>query len=439
MPLTRSPAHIYISALPFAPSDSLVSQHYLPQYPHTLVVKGDPQTWDEPQEEPISVVRACISLDGTRIAAVYADKTFCIYNTTGEGFLLKLDEEPRSMIFSPDGNLVAFGGQALRLWNLQIGKEVESFDIDVYSLAFSPDGWYIAAGCEGNGGSHLKRDGRGSYNIRVIKILRYANVVRDPGRPPGMFTSPGGEGIKLLQGEVPHSPFEGHVNQVNSVAYSRDRKRIASCSDDSTVRVWDVSTGSPTRTFNANSSFIRCLAFSPDDTRIATNTGLFNLSTSSFTPHSFGDKVSSIAFSPNGRFLALASGMACQIWDIASHKTIIRLVGHTDDVHFLSFFPGGQQIMSASKDGSIRIWDANTGIQLEHVWQRDWDVGGFWILHPEGGYLFWTPFPFRHAKNTLVIGDCPKIDFSNFVHGDEWVKCREPLVEQKDKRVRKGW
>ena len=371
-------------------------------------------------------MRACISLDGTRIAVVYADKTFCIHDTTGEGFLFKLDEEPRSMIFSPYGNLVAFGGQALRLWNLQMGEEVESFDIDVYSLAFSPDGRYIAAGCEGSGGSYLKRDGRGSYNIRVIDILRFANISHPPGHPPDMFTSPGGEGIKLLEGEVPHSPFEGHVNQVNSVAYSPDGTHIASCSDDSTVRVWDVSTGSR-RTFNANSSFIRCLAFSPDGTQIATDTGLFDLPVGSFTPHTFGDKVNSIAFSLDGMFLALASGVAC--W----------LVGHTDNVHFLSFFPDGQQIMSASKDGLIRVWDANTGIQLEHVWQRDWDVGGFWILCPEGGYLFWTPFPFRHAKNTLVIGDCPKIDFSNFVHGDEWVKCREPLVEKKYKRVRKGW
>ena len=401
-------------------------------------MKGGPQTWDEPQEEPISIVRACISLDGTRIAAVYADKTFCIYNTTGEGFLLKLDEEPRSMIFSPDGNFVAFGGQALQLWNLQMGEEIESFDIDVYSLAFSPNGICIAAGCEGSGGSYLKRDGCGSYNIRVIEILGLANISHPPGHPPYIFTSPGGEGIKLLKGEVPHSPFEGHVNQVNSVAYSPDGAHIASCSDDSTVRVWDISTGSR-RTFNANSSFIRCLAFSPDGTQIATDTGLFNLPVGSFASHTFGNKVNSIAFSPDGMFLALASGVACQILDIASHQTILRLVGHTDDVHFLSFFPGGQQIMSASKDGSIRVWDANTGIQLEHVWQRYWDVGGYWILGREREYLFWTPFPFRHARNTLVIEDNPKIDFSKFVHGDEWVKCRESLVEQKDKRVRKGW
>ena len=53
--------------------------------------------------------------------------------------------------------------------------------------------------------------------------------------------------------------------------------------------------------------------------------------------------------------------------------------------------------------------------------------GGTWVLSPEGEFPFWTPFPFRHMRNTLIIGNCLKIDFSNFVHGDEWVKCREPL------------
>ena len=76
-------------------------------------MKGGPQTWDEFKEEPVDVVRACISLDGTRIAAVFADGTLCIYDsTTGEAILppFKVDENPRSVVFSPDGKLVATGG-----------------------------------------------------------------------------------------------------------------------------------------------------------------------------------------------------------------------------------------------------------------------------------------------------------------------------------------
>ena len=104
-----------------------------------LSVKGGPQTWDEFEKKPVRVTGACISLDGTRIAAVFADKTLCVYDaTTGEAILppFEVDEFPRSVIFSRDGKLVASGGQALRLWNVQTGEEVESFDIRVNSLAF---------------------------------------------------------------------------------------------------------------------------------------------------------------------------------------------------------------------------------------------------------------------------------------------------------------
>ena len=51
-------------------------------------MKGGPQIWDEFEDEPVSVKRACISLDGTRVAAVFADKTLCIYDATpGEATL----------------------------------------------------------------------------------------------------------------------------------------------------------------------------------------------------------------------------------------------------------------------------------------------------------------------------------------------------------------
>ena len=97
-------------------------------------------------------MRACISLDGTRIAAAFADKTLFIYDTTtGEAILspFRVDENPRSVVFSNNGKLVASGGQALRLWNVETGEEVGSFDINVFSLAFSPDDTCIVAGCEG--------------------------------------------------------------------------------------------------------------------------------------------------------------------------------------------------------------------------------------------------------------------------------------------------
>jgi WD40 repeat protein len=243
-----------------------------------------------------------------------------------------------------------------------------------------------------------------------------------------MYVPPGRGGIKLLKGEIWPSPFEGHVDDVLCVAYSPDGKQIASGSTDETVRVWDVSTGER-RTFAIDSKYIPSVAFSPDGTQIAADRTLINLSTGSFTR--LGDNlVYSSAFSADGKFIASGSYMpsACQIWDASTHQSIIRLVGHTDSVRSVAFFLDDKQIMSASLDGTIRVWNVES---LEERGEMDgWQVkqgDGNWIFGPEGEYLFWTPLPFRHTRNIFVIGKCPMIDFSNFVHGDEWVKCREPL------------
>ena len=122
------------------------------------------------------------------------------------------------MVFSPDRKLVASGGQALRLWDVQTGEEVESFDIDVYSLAFSPDGTCVAAGCKGRYADWW--DSRtyhedGSYNLRIINLDLAAKI---PDFHAGVFMPSVGEGIKLLKGEVQPSSFEGHANEVKSVA-----------------------------------------------------------------------------------------------------------------------------------------------------------------------------------------------------------------------------
>jgi WD40 repeat protein len=386
-------------------------------------VKGGPQTWDE--KEPVSVLqKACLSLDGTRIAAVFTDGTLCIYDTTtGEAILppLKLDKDPRSVIFSLDGKLVATGGQALRLWNMQTGKEVECFDIDVYSLALSPDGTCIAAGCAGSG-----VDGEASYNIRVINIELAAKI-------PHPYVPPAGGSIMLLKGEAWPSPFKGHKDHVCSIAYSPDGKQIASSSGDGpgTVRVWDVSTGSR-RTFRTtNFNYVPIVAYSPDGTQIAADLTLINLSTGRLT-HLEVNFVFSSAFSADGRYLASGTPFpsAFQIWDTSTRQAIVQLVGHSGDVRSVAFFPDGKQIMSASKDGTFRVWDIELLEEKGEMdgWQVDRDRDdNCWIVGPDGEYLFWTSLPFRHARNTLVIGECPKIDFSNFVHGDEWVKCREPL------------
>jgi hypothetical protein len=68
--------------------------------------------------------------------------------------------------------------------------------------------------------------------------------------------------------------------------------------------------------------------------------------------------VSSISWSPGGRWLASGSGDGTvRIWDAASGRELSRLVGHSDGVRSVSWSPDGRRLASGSDDGTTRIWD----------------------------------------------------------------------------------
>jgi WD40 repeat protein len=67
--------------------------------------------------------------------------------------------------------------------------------------------------------------------------------------------------------------LEGHSNAVRSVVFSHDSTRLASASDDNTVKMWDASTGACLQTLEGHSSTVTSVAFSHDSTRLASASG----------------------------------------------------------------------------------------------------------------------------------------------------------------------
>ncbi len=63
--------------------------------------------------------------------------------------------------------------------------------------------------------------------------------------------------------------MKGHVDAVNSVAFSPDGMRIVSGSSDTTLRVWDAATSQPIGvSMQGHEKAVMSVAFSPDGTRI---------------------------------------------------------------------------------------------------------------------------------------------------------------------------
>ena len=72
-----------------------------------------------------------------------------------------------------------------------------------------------------------------------------------------------------------------------------------------------------------------------------------------------GDRA--VAFSPDGRSLAVASGIGVWLYDGGIARERALLVGHKDEVTSVSFSRNGTTLVSGSRDGTVKLWDVATG------------------------------------------------------------------------------
>lgn len=73
-------------------------------------------------------------------------------------------------------------------------------------------------------------------------------------------------------------------------------------------------------------------------------------------------RITAVAWSPNGRFLASASyDKTVQLWDAATGHHLLTYKGHYQRVNALAWSPDSKRIASASDDQTVQIWEPTTG------------------------------------------------------------------------------
>ena len=202
------------------------------------------------------------------------------------------------------------------------------------------------------------------------------------GLPPDVGASPTSFRSRQLQGELSffgsahdchfQLALTGHKGLVDSASFSPDGSHVVTSSWDTTARVWDSKTGAALATLSGHKFWVTSAAFSPDGSRIVSASW---------------DKTARVWDAKTGTSLVVLSGHSGRVTELRSALMVLaslrpptttrrecgtpraapcspRLSGHEDAVDSAAFSPDGSRAVTASFDGTARVWDAETGAAL---------------------------------------------------------------------------
>ena len=173
--------------------------------------------------------------------------------------------------------------------------------------------------------------------------------------------------------DFPYTSLDGHTSRVTKIVFSPDGAMLASTSEDRTIRLWDIATGTHRHTLTGHNSRIYSVAFSPDGLTLASGSEngrirFWNVTTGQYrvTLEGHSRSVGSVAFSPDGQTLASGSSdRTIRLWNATTGQYRVTLEGHSESINSVAFSPDGQTLASGSSDRTIRLWNATTGFHKQ--------------------------------------------------------------------------
>ncbi len=292
--------------------------------------------------------------------------------------------------FAPDGERLATAGQdgTVKLWQvlgddrrtIRVNSEAKK-DAAVDWVAFSPDGQSLFTWTTngdpytGTSNGELGRWSTFSGRRTESAGMPATSMIRPALAPGSRLATVVGDKRSLCVQDLSGTAVQvyRHPQPLSAVAISPDGKRVVFADDSPAVWMWDVDvdTGQP-REVLPLSSVCKCLAFAPDGRTIAVATGAQVLlldadrgeTVAVLSGHE--EEVRVIAFSPDGRLLATATwdDKRVRIWELPSGRERYCLWKHQKGVNAVAFSPDSKTLASGAGKGEVILWNVAGGQEL---------------------------------------------------------------------------
>ncbi|QGJ70898.1 Serine/threonine protein kinase [Planctomycetales bacterium 10988] len=369
------------------------------------------------------ILSATFSHHGSFVATGSLDRSARLWNARNGELIHSFQEGHTQAIlavsYHPNGKqaLSASEGGTIRIWNLEESRQVrviKAHDAAVASALYSPDGKWIASA--GDDEKIKVWDAATGELITTIDEHR-GGINALAFSPDSKLLLSGDSNSKARiwrwQDRQMLQEFSQHSKPITACAFSPDQRFALTASEDRVVGIWEVQTGREVGTL-AHDRQVTALAVSRDGSQVLTGTQDAEVHLWDFrrrekihTMQGHEGRITSVDFSPQGTQALTAGGKDAKLWDLKAGKLIKTLQSpslegtyryscwsarfgpddttlltggeldvilwdaHSGDwistmapqgaVSGLAFTPDDRFLVTASWDGTLKVWNTDTG------------------------------------------------------------------------------
>jgi WD40 repeat protein len=322
---------------------------------------------------------------------------------------LKPDEKEKSVwvydvAFGADGKSVAaaYRNHSVKIWDLAkknalILKGPEQRGLgDFKSILYANNHVFVGTGKLTKDYENLKKKDKKKESVKEKESVKQKEIVKDKEKIKEKEKE-----VPIREGEIkvwdaktgkPGKSLLGHLDDIESLAISKDGKFIASASRDNTVKIWDAGSGKDIQTLKGHNDAVTSVSFSPDGKQVVTTSldktvRVWDIAGAKEVANfkvermvevkdpkgkisqvkEIGREFTHALFSNDGKkvFAGNLEGVV-KIYDVEDKKEMKELKGH-DGILAFALSPDGSKLATGGWDQTIKIWNTADGKELRTI------------------------------------------------------------------------